>query len=76
MADQLFWLTGLIVWSVIALTVLGFAILATAKLFNRASWALVECYDGVKTFNEFRRWYHTERPKPGSSKPPVQGSGQ
>lgn len=37
-------------------------ILAVAKLFNRAMWALVDCYGGVKVFDEFRRWHRANRP--------------
>ena len=39
-------------------------ILAVAKLINRAMWALADCYGGVKTFNEFRRWYWANHPAP------------
>lgn len=37
-------------------------VLGAAKLFNRAMWALVDCYGGVKTFDEFRRWHWADKP--------------
>lgn len=37
-------------------------ILAVTGLVNRAVWALVDSYGGVKAFDQFRRWYWANKP--------------
>ena len=37
------------------------AVIGGALMFNRAIWHLVDAYGGIKTFDQFRRWYHRER---------------
>lgn len=32
-------------------------VIGAAMLFNRATWKVLDAYGGIKTFNEYRRWY-------------------
>lgn len=32
-------------------------IIGVTKLVNRAMWAVLDCYGGLKTLREFQRWY-------------------
>lgn len=41
--------------------VLLLALIGVCKLINRASWAVLDCYGGIKTFNEFRAWHHAQQ---------------
>lgn len=36
-------------------------VIGACKLFNRASWAVLDAYGGIKTFNEFRAWHHAQQ---------------
>ncbi len=36
-------------------------ILTVTKLVNRATWALLDCYGGIKVFNEFRDWHRSRK---------------
>lgn len=49
-----------VIWCVL-IAAAALSVIGAAKLVNRAVWELLGCYGGIKTFNEFRRWYYTQR---------------
>jgi hypothetical protein len=30
-------------------------------MINRLVWALLSCYGGIKTFREYKKWYHLNK---------------
>lgn len=36
-------------------------IIGVAKLVNRATWCVVDCYGGLKTLREFQCWHRTNQ---------------
>jgi len=55
------YMTGVIVWTFLGVVCFGLALIGACRVLNRACWYVLECYGGIKTFNEFRHWYYNER---------------
>lgn len=64
---MLYTLTNVLSWSVLfAGTALGILLLSLCCLlmafcaglvFNKASWYILDMYGGIKTFNEYKKWF-------------------
>jgi hypothetical protein len=61
MADAIIYATGAVVLACLGLMALAMGVIGLVWMFNRASWWVMNAYGGIKTFNEFRDWYHGER---------------
>ena len=61
MVHSVAFVLGYLLMILCAMAVGALLIIGAAKLVNRATWALVDCYGGIKTFDEFRRWRQTHK---------------
>lgn len=60
MSQIVMWMGYLVIVVSCTLVAAGMLI-GCALLCNRAVWAIVESYGGIKVFNEFREWHHEHK---------------
>lgn len=52
---------GYLLMILVGLVAASLLIVGATKLINRAIWALVDCYGGIRTFRDYVRWYQQQR---------------